>query len=381
MNLDEVRALFPILQKRAYMFSGGIAPANTHALEAVHKHMDYVTHDPGLLYAQGLASDVVEVRRLFARLVGADEDEIAIVGSTSEGTNIAIDLIDVAPGGNVVFDEWSYASTVYPFLLPAREKLEKRYVQPRDGLIHLEDMEEAIDDNTVAVGVSHVTPGQGFRQDIGELAKIAHAHGALLMVDGAQSAGAMQIDLHELDVDFFSCCAMKWLLGAAGVGFLYVARRHLDRVPSRAGYASNQRGFDIHDFELHDSAERFQLGMPSLMGLAFTRPGLEILLETGMDVVERQVLDLSGYCIAGMRERGMNALTPQEPEHRLGVIAAQVDDAQQLWKFLYDRGVDTYFHDSLFRIDPHVFNNRDDVDRFLAEVDGYQARRQLGSAP
>jgi selenocysteine lyase/cysteine desulfurase len=103
----------------------------------MRKHIDYVTNAPALLYAQDLATDFIAVRRLFARLMGADQDEIAIVESTSDGTNIAVDLMGVSPGGNVVFDEWSYASTVYPFLLPAREKLEKRYVQPRDGLIHL----------------------------------------------------------------------------------------------------------------------------------------------------------------------------------------------------------------------------------------------------
>ena len=375
MNAAEVRALFPILQKRAYMFSGGIAPTSTRSLESVQKHIDYVTNDPDLLYVQDLRTDFVAVRRLFADLMGADEDEVAIVESTSDGTNIGIDLLDATPGANVVFDEWAYPSTVFPFMLPARDKVEIRFVEPRDGLIHLEDMENAIDDNTIAVGVSQVTPGQGFRQDVGALAKIAHAHGALLMVDGAQTAGAMDINLHELDVDIFSCCAMKWLLGSAGIGFLYVARRHLDRAPTRAAYASNAKSFGIRDFELHPTAERFQLGMPNLMGLAFTRPGLEILLDVGTDVVESHVLDLSGYCIAGMRERGMNVLTPQEPEHRLGVVAAEMDDAQQLWKFLYDRSVDTYYHHNLFRIDPHIFNNRDDVDRFLDGVDAYQSQR------
>lgn len=375
MNPDDVRALFPIMKERVYMFSGGIAPTNTRAQEAVRRYLDYLSDDPGLLYLQDLATDFIEVRRLFASLVGADEDEIAVVESTSAGTNIAIDLLDITPGGNVVFDEWAYPSTVYPFMLPAREKLERRFVKPRDGLIHLEDLEKAIDDDTVAVAVSHVTQGQGFRQDIGELAKIAHSHGALLIVDGAQSAGATDIDLHELDVDFFSCCAMKWLLGAPGIAFLYVARRHLDLAPSRAGYASNKKGFGIHDFELHNSAERFQMGMHNLMGLAFTRPGLEILLETGMDVVERHVLDLSGYCIAGLRERGVKVLTSPEPEHRLGRVVTEMDDSQQLWQFLYDRKIDARFHGNLFRLDPHIFNNRDDIDRFLEGVDAYRAQR------
>lgn len=375
MTPTEVRSLFPILRERAYLFSGGIAPTNSRGLEALQQHLDRVGSDAARLYADDLLSDYHEARRLFASLVGADVDEIAVVGSTSEGTSIAVDIIEVAEGSNVVFDEWSYASTVYPFLLPARDRLQKRFVPPRDGRVLLEDLAAAIDDNTVAVGVSHVTPAQGFRQDIGELARIAHAHGALLLVDGAQAAGAMRIDLHALDVDFYSCCAMKWLLGAAGVAFLYVARRHLARTPSRAGWASNREGFDIHRFALHETAERFQLGMPNLMGLAYTRPGLEILLQVGMDVVERHVLDLSGYCIEGMRDRGLQVLTPEDRRCRLGVIAAVVPDADRLWHLLHARGVDTYRHGSLFRVDPHVFNTRQDVDRLLEGIDAFVSSR------
>ena len=375
MTPDEVRALFPILEKRAYMFSGGIAPTSTRSLAAVQAHLDYVTNDPDMLYAQDLKTDFDEVRRLFAQLMGADEGEVAIVESTSDGTNIAIDLIDPIPGSNVVFDEWAYPSTVFPFMLPSREGVEKRFVAPRDGIVRLEDMEAAIDGNTIAVGVSQVTPGEGFRHDVGALAKIAHANDALILVDGAQSAGAMDINLHELDVDVYSCCAMKWLLGPAGLGFLYVNKRVLEKTtPTRAAYSSNRLGFGIQQFEFHPTAERFQLGLPNLMGLAFAKPGLEILLEVGTDVVERHNLDLSGYCIAGMRERGINVITPQEPEHRMGVIAAKMDDAQPLWKFLHDRGVDTYYHESLFRIDPHIFNNRSDIDRFLEGVDAFQAQ-------
>lgn len=373
MNPAEVRALFPILKKRAYMFSGGIAPASTRTIEAMKKHMDWVTNDADDLYLH-TEDEMQECRRLFAKLLGADTDEVAMVESTSAGSNLAVDLLTPAPkGSNVVFDEWAYPSSVYPWKLKGRENVQLRFVQPRDGLVHFEDFEAAVDDKTIAISVSHVTPGQGFRHDIGALAKLAHAHNAVLIVDGAQSAGAADINLHKLGVDFYSTTAMKWLMGAGGVGFFYCAEKHMDKYPTRAGYASNG-GYDLHKFKFLPNAERFNLGLSNIAGATFTRPGLEILLETGMKTVEKHVLDLSGYCIAGMRERGMDVITPTEPEYRLGVIAALMPDAKEFWKFLYDRGVDTYFHGNLFRVDPHVFNNRGDVDRFLEGVDAYQEK-------
>ena len=373
MDAAEIRELFPILKKRAYMFSGGIAPVFIRHEAAMSRHMDWLSNDPDDLYVNGLDADASDCRRMFAQLMGCDQDEVAIVEGTSAGSNIAFDLINPLAGGSVVFDDSSYPSSVFPWHLPPHQDLTKRFVQARDGIMHLEDFEAAIDEGTVAVCISHVTPMEGFKQDIGALAGIAHAKGALLVVDGAQSAGAMHIDLHETGVDFFSTTAMKWLLGAAGVGFLYAARKFHNRLPSRAGYAST-RSFDIHDFRLKDNAQRFELGMPSLIGLAFTKPGLEILLETDMRMVESHNLDLSGYCIAGMQERGMNVVTPESAQHRLGVIAAMHDDAQGLWRYLHDRGVDTFFHGNLFRVDPHVFNNRHDIDRFLDGLDGYNNR-------
>lgn len=376
MNPAEVRALFPILEKRAYMFSGGIAPTTTRSLEALHRHIDRLTYDADDLYLH-THDDFVVARRLFAQLIGADEDEIAITDCTGTGANMAVEMVEPVPGSNVVFDDSAYPSAAYPWMLPPRAHVERRFVSGRDGLIHLDDLAAAIDENTIAVSVSHVSQTTGFRHDLAAVAELAHRHGAVLLVDAMQSVGALRVDIHKQDVDFLACGAMKWLLGSSGVGFLYVARRHLDRMPPHIGgpgVVRDNRPWTVRGFEPAPGAQRFQVGMPNLIGLAATVPGLEILLETGMDVVEAQVLDLSGYCIAGMRERGLDVMTPLEPEHRAGVVGANMDDAQQLWEFLYKRGVDTYYNGSLFRVDPHVFNNRDDIDRFLEGLDAYLAQ-------
>ena len=373
MNAAQIRDLYPITESRAYLFSGGIAPVSTRHEVAMKAHMDWLSGDPDDLYVTGLDADASDCRRMFAELMGCDEDEVAIVNSTSEGSAISIDVIDPRPGSNVVFDDFSYPSSVFPWHLPPHQDVTKRFVHARDGVMHLEDFEAAIDEDTLAVCISHVTPMEGFRHNIGAVAEIAHAKGALVMVDGAQSAGAMHVDLHETGVDFFATTAMKWLLGAAGVAFLYVARRHHDRLPTRAAYASAYE-FDIHNFRLRSDARRFELGMLNLMGLAFTKPGLGILLETDMRMVEEHNLRLSGRCIAGMKERGMDVTTSDDPSLRLGVVAAICEDAPQLWQFLHDRGVDTYYHGNLFRVDPHVFNSDGDVDRFLEGLDAYASR-------
>lgn len=197
-----------------------------------------------------------------------------------------------------------------------------------------------MDDKTTAISICHVSPFEGFRHNISKLAEIAHYHNAVLIVDGAQAAGALNFNLHKSKVDFYSCCALKWLLGASGVGFLYVAEKHLDKIPSRAGYVAC--GFDVKNFNLAKTASRFELGMPNLIGLAYTKPGLGILLEVGMDNVEKYILTLSGKIISGLKDRGINVVTPEDPEHRSGIVAIHMKDAGGLCQKLNKHGIDIY---------------------------------------
>ena len=376
MQPEEVRALFPFLEQRAYLFSGGIAPVSTRARVAIERHTEYLASDPGDLYRH-THDDFVLARRLFAGLIGADEDEVAITDCTGTGSNLAVEMIEMRSGGNVVFDELSYPSSVYPWLLPPRNDIERRFVVARDGIIHLDDLARAIDDDTLAVSISHVSQETGFRHDLGAAARLAHEHDALLVVDAAQSAGALVTDVHETGVDFLSCGAMKWLLGAAGVGFFYAARRHLDRLPPHAGWPGGSEDpavWERRQFEPRPGAERFHVGMPNLMGLAATVPGLEVLTEVGMDRVEAHVLDLSGYCIPALQERGLNVLTPPEPEHRAGIVALDMENARQVDELLCSRGVDTFHSHRMLRIDLHIFNNREDIDRLLQGLDAYRER-------
>ena len=379
MKPSEVRELFPVMRQRAYMFSGGVAPHSTRSLAALERFNQELTDDPGDLYRRNREEFDI-VRKLFADLIGADVDEVAVTDSTGAGSNLAVELIDPMPGSNVVFDEGAYPSAAYPWMLPPRSHVELRFVCSRDGLVHLDDMASAIDDNTIAVSVSHVSQESGFRHDLGKLAELAHSHGAVVCVDAMQSAGALCIDVHKQGVDYLATGAMKWLLGSAGVGFLYANRRHLDRMPPHAGGQGAQpdsRPWGQREFVPRAGADRFHIGMPNLIGLAATRPGLEILHEVGMDAVEAHVLDLSGYCISELLKREFNVITPQAERFRAGIVSIDMQNeqiAQAADEFLTGRGVDGYHHQNVLRADPHIFNNREDIDRFIVELESYLAQ-------
>jgi cysteine desulfurase/selenocysteine lyase len=377
MTLEAIRRAFPITSTRAYLFSGGLAPAATPVRAAHDRWTDAWMYDPAAPYASYLEEWEL-ARQRFAALIGAEPDEVALVDHTSRGANLIVQMIEAPDGGNVVVDEYTYPSSIYPWQLTPRANIELRQVAARDHRVHMADIARAVDDRTVAISVSHVSPKSGFRHDLAALSELAHAHHAVLIVDAAQSAGAVDLDVHRLGVDFLSTCAMKWLLGAPGVGFLYVAREHVERLePPQVGYAGVIRpaGAALSDpLTFRPGARRHEQGMPSLAGLAASRAGLDLLLDVGSATVERHVLELSGRCIDDLLRRGLRVYTRLDPRYRAGVVALPVTDGKPIVAFLRERAVDVWTDPSatLLRIDPHVFNDSSDLERFFDGLDEFR---------
>ena len=336
-------------------------------------------HDPAAPYAD-YNGEWELARQRFATLVGADPDEVAIVDHTSRGSNLIVQMLPSVAGGNVVVDDFTYPSSIYPWLLSPRANVELRQVHAHGNVVSVDDIARVVDDHTIAISVSHVSPKSGFRHDLAALAELAHAHDAFLIVDAAQSAGALDLNVRQLGVDFLSTCAMKWLLGAPGVGFLFVARQHADRLePPQVGYAGVVRppGAAVDDpLKFRTGARRHEQGMPSLAGVSASRAGLDLLLDVGMATVEQHVLGLSGRCVDGLLRRDLQVYTRGDAQQRAGVVALPIVHGQRLVAFLRELAVDVWTDPSetLLRIDPHVFNDASDLEKFFDGLDAYRQR-------
>ncbi len=374
MTLPELRGSIPVLRDRAYLFSGGIAPLADPVAEAMNGVLEAWRDDPGGLYAD-LGAPWAAGRAAFASIVGATADEIALTDGTSRGSNLIAQMVDVPAGGNVVVDDYTYWSSRLPWTLRTGEsRREVRHVRCRaDHRVHLDDLAAVVDDRTALVSVTHVSWQTGFRHDLAALAEIAHGHGALLAVDFAQSAGAVEIDVHALGVDLGAGLAMKWLLGSPGVGWLYVRKDLQDSLPpAHVSYAGLANLFDEGPDTppvFHPTAARYEIGIPDIAGVAGSVAGIDLLEAVGMAAVERQVLDLSAQLIDGLLARGIEVLTPPEESARAGVVSCAVDDGADRVARLRAVGVDTWTDGRVHRIDPHAFNTSADIDRTLEGID------------
>jgi selenocysteine lyase/cysteine desulfurase len=368
-NGRPIRDQFDLDPETVYLRTGNICPCPREAALAVEDFLDVWRRKGDACWTT--ADDAFnEAKSLFGKLINADPNNIATIENTSMGLSIAAGLIAPRRGANVVVDELSHQSNVYPWAV--RPDVEIRYARAENGVVPLSEFERLVDSYTAAVDVCHVTMAHGFRFDLAELAELTHGCGAYLVVDAAQSAGAVEIDVEKMGVDFLACPTFKWLLGPLGCGFLAVRPGLVDlNPPPMVGWMSGKHPerFDIHAVDLHDDARRLQRGVHNAMGIVAAAAGLRILDRIGPSEIHAHVARLSGRLIDGLRDLGLTVLTPAEPDRHGSIIAFEVPDAAAFNDGLAQRSIQAgQYLPGQIRCDVSIFCDDADMDRTLEAI-------------
>jgi L-cysteine/cystine lyase len=271
-----------------------------------------------------------EARAAVAAVLTADSDDIALTHAATDGMNIGVNAIDWQAGDRAVTTRLEHAGGVGPlYLLRDRLGIEIDFLDIGHGGDHdriLESFERAIDERTRAVVISHVLWATGAVMPIAEISAIAHDRGAFVIVDGAQSAGALAIDLGATGADVYAIPGQKWLLGPEGTGAVAVPRPVRDRLtPSVAGYATFERVDSAGDAVVWTSARKFEgsgYHRPSVVGLARSIGWLSMFV--GLDWVYQRGARLA----AAMADRlaataGVEVLTPRD--HMATLVSFRID--------------------------------------------------------
>jgi selenocysteine lyase/cysteine desulfurase len=367
-----IRSAVPITAERACLFAGSMAPLSDPARAALVAYAELCQRDPVRAYREVPPVETALLREHVGKFIAAAAGTVAILDTTSRGNNLAAQMVPAPAGTNVVVDATTYPSALLPWLLPERRGVELRTV-PADGEVPVvERIAELVDESTVAISVSHVCRHTGFRHDLRALSELAHAHGALLLVDAAQSVGAVPVDVVADGIDMLSFGAMKWLMGRPGLAFFYVRPGLLEELrPPHVG----PTGAHVVDGVLRwaDGGLRHELSSVAWDGLAATRVALELLSLAPPRAVERHVVELSGRLVEGLVARGFSVPTPRDPARRAGVVAFFCDRPLELRLHLRELGVDiwSWERDGRVRVDPHVYNTASDVERFLGGIDAF----------
>ncbi|MGD0804498.1 MAG: aminotransferase class V-fold PLP-dependent enzyme, partial [Candidatus Bathyarchaeia archaeon] len=289
MNVEKIREdLFPVTKTTTFLDIANHSPPCTAVQEAIRGYL----LDWDRLDRRGDAR-TEEAVALWAKLVGCSPDEACSQPNTSSGLATVAEALRFKEGDNIVVNDLENPANLYPWMAQRPRGIEVRVVKGRGGAVQLDDLGRAVDDKTKAVSVSHVEWLTGARHDIRAFSEIAHEHGAYLVVDGIQAAGALKVDLKRSGVDFYADGAYKWLVGCSGAGFLYVKE---DLIPDLDPVQFGYRSVEEHDIErprLKDSAKKFELGEPSYLSMVGTKAAIEMLLDLRPSQIEARILKLS----------------------------------------------------------------------------------------
>ncbi len=188
-----------------------------------------------------------------------------------------------------------------------------------DGRIPVESFADAIDERTALVCCTAVSFRSGHRHDVSAIAELAHAKGALVLADSYQAIGALEIDVRTLGADVVTGGTVKYLLGSAGLGFMWLRDSlRSGLLPTQTGWFADEDIFEmsIADYSPHATARRFDSGTPPVPSLYPGVAGMELIAEVGVPAIEVHVRSLNDRLLEGLDALGATVVTPRgDGEH------------------------------------------------------------------
>jgi selenocysteine lyase/cysteine desulfurase len=383
LDVDAIRAQIPGASSQIYLNSGWQGPSPRSVMDAVR--------DTFALEAGGPTAPAVNERRLevfrrarslAAELIGASPEEVTLQQNTTEGINIVTGGLALGPGDEMVTCSLEHPSMIVPFYY-ARErrgvtcKVVRLSARDSDGEV-VAKVTEAITPATKLVMLSQLPYASGRPLPAREIAEAAHAAGAFVLLDAAQTVGQMPVDVRALDCDFLAFPGHKWLLGPAGTGALYVRRSLVERLePLRVAH----RASEAYDFRgafraKGDRVDKFELTTVSVPLLAGFVAAIEFIRGIGLEAVAERIRELGRYAtrrlggIPGMRF--VSAANEEAVESGMVSFSLPEVGPEVLTAVLWERGrivARTVPDARCTRLCLHVFNTEAEVEAALAIVE------------
>lgn len=338
LDTSNIRKLFPILGQKVnghpltYLDSAASAQKPIQVIETLKHYYerDNANVHRGVHTLGSRATDAYEgARAKAARFIHAERvEEIIFTRGTTSSINLVASSYARAvckEGDEIVVSAMEHHSNLLPWQQAAKATgaVLKYIPLLSDGTFSIEAAEKTITDRTKVVSVSHISNVLGVANPVKQIAAIAHKHGAVVMVDGAQSIPHIKVDVQELDCDFYAFSGHK-MCGPTGIGVLYGKKAYLDQMePIEFG------GEMIADVGLYDASWKelpwkFEGGTPIIAGAVGLGAAIDFLEQIGLDVIEAHDKQLTSYAVERMKQ--IDHLTMYGPEEgRFGLVTFNLD--------------------------------------------------------
>lgn len=340
MNVSDIRQHFPILDQQVngkdlvYLDSAATSQkplAVIDALSTYYKEYNSNVHR-GVHTLGTRATDGYEgAREKVRRFIGAKSiQEIIFTRGATTALNIVAQsygLTNVKEGDEIVITYMEHHANVIPWQQVAKiTGATLKYIPlQEDGTIDLKDVEETVTSNTKIVSVMHVSNVLGTINPIKEITEVAHKHGAVMVVDGCQSAPHMKVDVRDLDCDFFAFSAHK-MCGPTGIGVLYGKKALLEKMEP-VEFGGEMIDFvGLHESTWKELPWKFEAGTPIIAGAIGLGEAIDFLEKVGLDNIEAHDRKLTKYAYEQLSQvEGLTIYGPS-PEKRTGLVTFNIED-------------------------------------------------------
>jgi selenocysteine lyase/cysteine desulfurase len=370
---QELRAEFPYLEDHVFAWSGGQVPIANSVRAAINRVMAAWDDNPvTLATSQWAVFD--GARQEVATLFGCGPDRVAVSESTSSAMSVATAMVLArwqragAPRANVVLHWDCHPASSYQWLVAARQhpSLTVCWAARGDHEDPVEALVAQADDETIAVVATHVAWRSGAALDLAALGRHRQAARWALLVDAAQSAGAVPLGPYADCIDFIGFPCYKWLLGPPGLGYLVIGAGWLGEPSPISGWAAvKDFPVDVTEFKPLPGGAGIRYGMPNFIPLAGSQAALGLINRAGIGRIADRVAGLTNLLLAGLDELGFDPVTPRQASQRAGVCSVEVPDMTTAVAALADHRIATWPELQYVRLDLHAFNSEQDVQRII----------------
>lgn len=366
-----VKQQFPFVDGLFYFNNGSLGPSPTMVRTATNEYRKLLDEFPSKYMWGDWDDEKEEVRKRAAKLLNASDEEIALIHNTTEGMNLIARSFDLKSGDEIILADHEHTSGTIPWQVWQESKGVKiiRPVLPVipasvDELVST--YKKAITPRTKIISMCHIVNTNGMMLPIKEVTELAHSRGILVAVDGAQAAGMLKMDLHDLGCDFYTASAHKWLFSPKGVGLFY-AKKESQHFLKPLIVANGHTDKSIRRLENYNTRN-----LPEVLGLG---SALEFHQLIGSEKIEARTYALKQYFkdkFEGNSKYKMKS--PASSQLSAGIQTLEIvgKDVNDVKNKLFDNyGIDTrpmstYGLNGL-RISLAIYNTKDDID-YLAKA-------------
>jgi L-cysteine/cystine lyase len=379
LQVTDIRRLTPATQDYAYFQTSGFSPKSEPVIEEVVRWTRYINQGPALPEVYARMSQAFEATRAkVAQSLNAHPDEIVLGENATIGINIIANGINWAAGDNVVLSTHEHPGNRIPWYnLIRRYGVELRFLPvSNDPAQMIEELPQLIDARTRLVSVSHVSRRTGVQLPAAEITAVAHELSTPVLFDGAQSYGAIPVDVAAIGCDFYTFSGHKYIMGPQGTGGFYVRRDRIEWVqPSWIG-SHSQKEFDmVGSMTLLDEAKRFEFGTRNLADQIGFGKALDMWAEIGWEHVYQAIAAYTDRMKAALLTISEVVLeTPLAYADSSGIVTFSLPgfETTALSASLLQHErilVSSLEKDtSMVRVSTHVFNTDEEIDRLLAGI-------------